>query len=100
MADAVVIDLAEVRAAARALRTSADAVGGAARTVSDCGFGPSVAGRDCGAHGAAIREGYLRLARALGMWASASAGSAQVLDSTAAGYSRQESTNTSRFGLR
>lgn len=88
MADVVSIDVARVRAAARALQADAVPLGEAARTVTGCGFAPAVA--DSAARERAIREGYLRLARAIGAWALASDVTGRALAATADAYDRQD----------
>lgn len=88
MADVVSIDGARVRAAARALQADAGPLWEAARAVSGCGSGSVVAGT--AARERAIREGYLRLARAIGAWAIASDVTGRVLAATADAYDRQD----------
>ncbi|WP_430333725.1 N-acyl-D-amino-acid deacylase [Rhodococcus sp. ACT016] len=87
MGDVVSIDVARVRAAARGLRASGEALDGTVRTIAGCGFGAT--GAD-GARQRAIREGYLRLARAIGAWSYASDVTARVLAQTADVHERQD----------
>lgn len=87
MGDVVSIDVARVRAAARGLRASGEALDGTVRTIARCGFGAT--GGD-GARERAIREGYLRLARAIGVWSYASDVTARVLADTADAHERRD----------
>ncbi|QCQ92145.1 N-acyl-D-amino-acid deacylase [Rhodococcus sp. SGAir0479] len=87
MGDVVSIDVARVRAAARAMRASSEALGGPPRAIAGCGFGASGPNP---ARAQAVREGYLRLARAIGVWSSASDVTARALAETADAYERQD----------
>lgn len=77
MADVVSIDVPRVRAATAVLRGGAGLLDEAARTVAGCEFG-------------AVRDGYLRLARAIGAWGSASEAVGRVLAATADAYDGQD----------
>ncbi|MDH6279194.1 hypothetical protein M2284_002137 [Rhodococcus sp. LBL1] len=88
MADVVSIDVARVRAAARALQAEAVPLEESAHAVSARAFGPVGAGT--AARERAIREGYLRLARAIGAWAVASDATGRALAATADAYARQD----------
>ncbi|MCL2535031.1 MAG: N-acyl-D-amino-acid deacylase [Nocardiaceae bacterium] len=89
MADVVSIDVVRVRAAARALQADADVLGEAAGAVAGCEFG-RIAGTADTAPERAIREGYLRLARAIGAWATASDVAGRALAATADAYAGQD----------
>lgn len=83
MADVVSIDVPRVRAAAHAMRGSAEPLDGAMRAVSGCEFGASGPARE-------HVVGYLRLARAIGAWGSASEAVGRVLAATADAYDGQD----------
>jgi len=88
MADVVSIDVARVRATARALQADAASLAEAGRAVTGGGLAPAVAGT--AARERAIREGYLRLARAIGAWATASDTTGRALAATADAYDDQD----------
>ncbi|QKT12734.1 N-acyl-D-amino-acid deacylase [Rhodococcus sp. W8901] len=100
MADVVAIDVAGVRATAQALQAGAELLTGVSRTVSECGFGSSDAGTTDTAREQAVRDGYARLARAIGAWAAGSADDASALRGTSDAYERQESANVVALGGR
>jgi len=90
MADVVSIDVAGVRAAARSLQESADGVGGLAWRVGQCQFGN---GLDDPGRERAIREGYLRLARAIGAFSTGSTAVARGLVETVDAYEVRDAAN-------
>lgn len=87
MGDVVSIDVARVRAAARTVGASGESLDATVELVAGRGFG--WAGDDP-ARERAIREGYRKLARAIGVWSSATDRTARVLVDTADGYDRQD----------
>ncbi|PTR31467.1 hypothetical protein C8K36_101498 [Rhodococcus sp. OK519] len=90
MADVVAIDVARVRAAARSLQASTDGSGALVWQVGQCQFGTGLAdpGRE-----RAIRDGYLRLARAIGVFTTGSASIARGLTDTVDAYERGDADN-------
>ncbi|RVW05119.1 N-acyl-D-amino-acid deacylase [Rhodococcus xishaensis] len=91
MAEVVSINVARVRAAAGALSASVEPLDRAAATVGGCEFGAPPSGGVDPAHEQGIREGYLRLALAIGAWVSASDATGRALGDTADAYARQDS---------
>lgn len=90
MTDVVAIDVVAMRAAAQSLQAGADSVAPLAWRVGQCQFGN---GLDDPGRERAIREGYLRLARAIGVFATGSASIARGLTETADAYERGDIGN-------
>ncbi|NKS62171.1 N-acyl-D-amino-acid deacylase [Rhodococcus hoagii] len=90
MADVVSIDVARVRAAARSLQASAEGSSGLVWQVGQCRFGNGLGdpGRE-----RAIREGYLRLARAIGAFSTGSSALARGLAETVDAYDARDTAN-------
>ncbi|WP_031940926.1 hypothetical protein, partial [Prescottella defluvii] len=81
-------------------QAGAELLAGVARTVSECDFGSAGGESANPAREQAIRDGYARLARAIGVWAVGSADGARALGETAGAYERQESANVVALGGR
>ncbi|WP_137725417.1 N-acyl-D-amino-acid deacylase [Prescottella subtropica] len=90
MTDQVTIDVPRVRAAGHALRGSVELLDASARAVASCGFAVTPSGAVDPAREHAIRDGYLRLARAIGGWAAASDTTGRALAATADTYRQQD----------
>lgn len=98
MTNVVSIDVARVRAAAGTVGATATPLDDAARAITACEVGSIDAARD-----RAIREGYLRLARAIGVWGYASDRAGRGLAKTADTYERRDAviaTTVARAGRR
>ena len=91
MADVVEIDVAGIRAAAQSLQASADGSSGLVWQVAQCQFGN---GLDDPGRERAIREGYLRLARAIGAFATGSADIARGLAETVDAYEDRDTATS------
>lgn len=90
MADVVAIDVVAVRAAAQSLQSGTEGVGPLVWRVGQCQFGN---GLDDPGRERAVREGYLRLARAIGVFATGSASIARGLAETVDAYERGDTGN-------
>ncbi|RVW04453.1 N-acyl-D-amino-acid deacylase [Rhodococcus spongiicola] len=91
MAEVVSIDVGKARAAVSALGASVEPLDRAAENVTRCEFGASTFAVVDPAHEQGIREGYLRLALAIGAWVPASDVAGQECGDTADVYPRQNS---------
>ena len=87
MADVVSIDAARVRVAARTLCASAEGLDGA--MVAECGFGRGDSDESAPRE-RAVREGYLRLARAIGVWGAAADTTGRTLLGIVDAYEQQD----------
>lgn len=90
MTDVVAIDVVAIRAAGQSLQAGTGGAGPLAWRVGQCQFGN---GLDDPARARAIREGYLRLARAIGVFATGSASIARGLAETVDAYERGDTGN-------
>ncbi|MCZ4521206.1 type VII secretion target [Rhodococcus ruber] len=70
MSEGFWVDAVRVRGVAEALAVSADALGSAADSVTDAGFGAAGAGRNYGDLGAAYTQAHHGLGRAVESWRS------------------------------
>ncbi|WP_305092333.1 N-acyl-D-amino-acid deacylase [Prescottella sp. R16] len=90
MADEVTIDIPRVRAVGHTFREGSGVLDTAARAVASGGFAATPSGAVDPARERAIRDGYLRLAHAIGAWSAASSLTGRTLTDTADAYLRQD----------
>ncbi|GAB0106214.1 hypothetical protein JMUB6875_51980 [Nocardia sp. JMUB6875] len=84
------VRISALHAAATTMRDNAAALHGHSRTVGEhaFGMGHDQAGRDYASQGAAIHQGFERVAACLRCWAAAATATADVFDRAAAEYAR------------
>ncbi|MCJ0890746.1 MULTISPECIES: hypothetical protein [unclassified Rhodococcus (in: high G+C Gram-positive bacteria)] len=90
MSGGVWVDVDRVRGVADALVVSADALGAAAASVADAGFGPAGAGRNYGDLGALYIQAHAGLGRAVGAWKSSVDDISSALTTSMNEYDRQD----------